>query len=94
MKYLELGNFYALRTFLTHKLDFLDASSEITQTTIVIAYIIEIFLNQLSDLIQERHFDAFDSLQKEFHKFLDNKKVKVRDCLFNLQNLIFVIRIA
>lgn len=77
LKYLELGNFSALRTFLTKKLDTLDLEKEITQTTIVIAYIIEIFLNQLSDLIQQRHFDLFDSLQKEFYKFLDCQKVKV-----------------
>lgn len=50
---------------------------EITQITIVIAYIIEIFLNQLADLIQEKQYDEKESLQKEFYKFLDTPKVKV-----------------
>ena len=50
---------------------------EITQTTVVIAYIIEIFLNQLADTLQEKLYDEHDSLHKEFYKFLDNSKVKV-----------------
>ena len=100
LKYLELGDMTALRTFLTYKLNELDSEEvvfsrvflsiflnylfefffvfkEITQTTVVISYIIEIFLNQLSDLIQEKLYDDYDSLHKEFYKFLDQSKVKV-----------------
>ncbi|CAF1037381.1 unnamed protein product [Brachionus calyciflorus] len=89
LKYLELGNFTALRTFLTHKLNTLDADKELTQTTVVIAYIIEIFLNQLSDLIQEKLYDDYDSLHKEFYKFLDGKKVK--SCLIESKEAIYKI---
>ncbi len=100
LKYLELGDMTALRTFLAYKLNELDSEEvvfsrvcllnffklfkklffvlkEITQTTVVISYIIEIFLNQLSDLIQEKLYDDYDSLHKEFYKFFDQSKVKV-----------------
>ncbi len=44
----------------------------------MIAYIIEIFLNQLSDYLQEKLYDEHECLHKEFYKFLDNPKVKVK----------------
>ncbi len=50
---------------------------EITQTTVVIAYIIEIFLNQLSDLMHDKLYDEYDTLHAEFYKFLDHSQVKV-----------------
>ena len=77
LKFLEIGDFTALRTFLTHKLRTLDAEREITQTTVVVAYIIEIFLNQLADLAQDRRDDECDALRDEFHRFLDNSLLKV-----------------
>jgi hypothetical protein len=89
LKYLELGNFVALRTFLTHKLKSLDPVKEITQTTVVIAYIIEIFLNQLADLSNERMFDEWNTLRVEFHKFLDDAKVKV--CLKESKEAVYKI---
>lgn len=72
---------FLLRAFLFSKLithfSKHSKSKEITQTTVVISYIIEIFLNQLSDLIQEKLYDDYDNLHKEFYKFLDRPKVKV-----------------
>ncbi len=50
---------------------------ELTQMTVVIAYVIEIFLNQLADLSQDKLYDEYDNLHDEFHKFLDTPKVKV-----------------
>ena len=43
----------------------------------MIAYIIEIYLNQLADHLQEKLYDEHDVLHKDFYKFLDNPKVKV-----------------
>ena len=45
--------------------------------TVVIAYVIEIFLNQLADLSQDKLYDEYDNMHDEFHKFLDTPKVKV-----------------
>lgn len=89
LKYLELNHFSALRTYLTHKLKTLDPEKEITQTTVVIAYIIEIFLNQLSDLSQDKLYDDYESLHDEFYKFLDNNLVK--NCLKESKEAIYKI---
>ena len=50
---------------------------EITQTTVVIAYIIIIYLNQLADFMQDKLDDEHEFLHKEFYEFLNNTKVKV-----------------
>ena len=41
------------------------------------SWIIEIYLNQLEDLTEQKNYDAFFVLHKEFQKFLDNNKIKV-----------------
>jgi hypothetical protein len=89
LKYLELADFTALRTFLMHKLEYFDVDREITQTTVIIAYIIEIFLNQLSDLDHERAFDQYERLHKEFYKFLASDKVRV--CLRESKEAVYKI---
>jgi hypothetical protein len=56
---------------------------------VVISYIIEIFLNQLSDLIQEKLYDDYDSLHRQFHAFLSS--VKVKTCLIESKESIYKI---
>ena len=62
---------------------------EITQITIIIAYIIEIFLNQLADYIQEKLYDEHESLKKQFYEFLNDSKVKT--CLKESKEAIYKI---
>jgi len=57
----------------------------------VIAYIIEIFLNQLADYIQENLHDEHDSLHKEFYEFLGKQKVKVRTWQIHYNLFLFFI---
>lgn len=89
LKYLELGDFNALRTYLTHKLNSFEVDKEITQTTVIIAYIIEIFLNQLSDLTHAGQYDKRDVLREEFHAFLSEDSVKM--CLRESRDAIYKI---
>lgn len=62
---------------------------EITQTTVIIAYIIEIFLSQLSDLTHEKSFDDYYALHNEFQRFLDSQKIK--QCLRESKDAIYKI---
>jgi hypothetical protein len=62
---------------------------EITQITLIVSWIIEIFLNQLEELTEQKHFDAFSLLHKEFHKFLDNNKIK--ECLYESKEAVYEI---
>ena len=57
----------------------------------MIAYIIEIFLNQLSDLSQDKLYDDYESLHDEFYKFLDNNLVKVKTIKFEKNYLVYKI---
>jgi hypothetical protein len=54
---------------------------------VVIAYIIEIFLNQLADLSHEQ--DEYDAMHAEFYKFLDDPKIKV--CLKESKDAVYKI---
>lgn len=55
----------------------------------IISYIIEIFLSQLTDLTHEKSFDEYDCLHNEFCKFLDSAKVK--NCLRESKDAIYKI---
>lgn len=55
----------------------------------IIAYIIEIFLSQLSDLTHEKSFDEYYALHNEFQRFLESPKV--RQCLRESKEAIYKI---
>ena len=42
------------------------------------SWIIEIYLNQLEDLTEQKKFDTYSNLHKEFQQFLDNNKIRVK----------------
>jgi vacuolar protein sorting-associated protein 18 len=63
--------------------------TEITQSTIVVAYVIELFLNQMADLMQDVLYDDYNTLQKEFYAFLNNNYVK--RCLKESKEAIYTI---
>ena len=45
----------------------------------IVAWIIEVYLNQLAELNELKNYDEFHLMHNEFYKFLDNNKIKVNE---------------
>ena len=66
----------ALKTFLVNKLDTF-RKEDATQVTLLCTWLVEIYLNKLSDARENKREDEYKALQEEFHDFLSTDVVKV-----------------
>ena len=66
----------ALKTFLVNKLDTF-RKEDATQVTLLCTWLVEIYLNKLSDARENKREDEYNALQEEFHDFLSTDVVKV-----------------
>ncbi|XP_070564875.1 vacuolar protein sorting-associated protein 18 homolog isoform X2 [Ptychodera flava] len=78
LKFIQVEKRDALKTFLNKKMNALK-NTEKTQMTMIITWLIELYLNQLGTLRDQGDSQGFLELQDEFQKFLAQTKVK--DCL-------------
>ena len=75
LRFLADGHTGALKTFLLHKLDELEAHEK-TQLTMVCTWLVEIYLNTLNGLKDANDTEGYGALQDEFRGFLQNPKVQ------------------
>ncbi|XP_071444491.1 vacuolar protein sorting-associated protein 18 homolog [Hetaerina americana] len=91
LKFLQIGQVEALKTFLIKKLETLRDVDK-TQITMIVVWVTELFLKQFSELtIQEKTGSIeYERLQKEFEAFLTKEEVagSVRDNQDTLYKLI------
>lgn len=90
LKFLQVWQIQALKTFLKKKLERLKPSDK-TQITMIVIWVIELFLNQLDTLRNEgkEHSPEYQSLQQELDKFLSLPQVtecvhKNKDTVYEL----------
>lgn len=84
LKFIRMQDRDALKTYLLQKLDNL-LSTDATQRTVICTWLVEIYLNKLNQLKDERKQDAHDLLQDEFKQFLeDNSESFYRPTTYNL----------
>ncbi len=62
---------------------------ELTQITVIVAWLIEIYLNQLNELNEQKNYDDYHIMHREFYKFLDNNKIKVFEHFYLKKNVDF-----
>ncbi|KAK3930225.1 Vacuolar protein sorting-associated protein 18-like protein [Frankliniella fusca] len=76
LKFLQAQQMQALRLFLKKKLELL-RPSDVTQITMIVMWVLELFLNQLGELRDRKLENTLDyiELQKEFDSFLKQKPV-------------------
>jgi len=88
LKFIALEDKDALKQFLMHKLNTLK-SSEKMQITMIVAWLAEIWLNQLGQLKErgEETSSRYDSIQDEFRKFLATSRIK--DCISENRSTIY-----
>ena len=77
LKFVKLEQKDAIKTFLKRKLDGLKATDK-TQMTMLITWLIEIYLNQLGRLKEEGKevSQVYEEIQQDFRKFLTQSNVK------------------
>ncbi|RWS29735.1 hypothetical protein B4U80_08207 [Leptotrombidium deliense] len=77
LKFMQLGDQNALKEFLIYKFDTIPAQEE-TQITLLLLWLIEILMNQMSELSvkSSRESEDFMLLKAEFQSILSHKKVK------------------
>ncbi|XP_061405705.1 vacuolar protein sorting-associated protein 18 homolog [Lethenteron reissneri] len=85
LKFIEAKQEEALKVFLTKKLTNLKTEDK-TQITMLVTWIIELYLNRLGQLKDDRD-SSFPATQDEFHKFLMQSKLK--ECLQNNRTAIY-----
>ena len=88
LKFISLEDKDALKQFLMHKLNTLK-SSEKMQITMIVAWLTEIWLNQLGQLKErgEETSTRYEGIQEEFRKFLNVSRVK--DCISENRSTIY-----
>ena len=88
LKFIALEDKDALKQFLMHKLDTL-RSQEKMQVTMIVAWLTEIWLNQLGQLKErgEETSPRYENIQEEFRKFLATSRVK--DCISENRSTIY-----
>lgn len=76
LKFLKVRQMQALKLFLKKKLDLLRPQDK-TQITMIVIWVLELFLNQLGELRDKKLENSLDyiELQKEFDSFLKEKMV-------------------
>jgi len=88
LKFIALEDKDALKQFLMHKLNSLK-SSEKMQLTMIVVWLVEIWLNQLGQLKErgEETSSRYENIQEEFRKFLAVAHVK--DCVSENRSTIY-----
>lgn len=78
LKFLEAAQEAALRKFLLKKLEGLKPQDK-TQITMIVMWLLEIFLNELGILrtAGKQNTNEYRTLQQEFHRLLKEGRVKV-----------------
>lgn len=88
LKFIQVDDRNALKVFLTKKLVGLQSQDK-TQMTMIVTWLIELYLNQLGELKEsgQELNDDFQALQEEFRKFLASTRVK--DCVNDNKSTIY-----
>lgn len=88
LKFIRLDRKDALRSFILKKLSSL-SSQDKTQMTMLVTWLIEIFLNQLGEL--KERFDLqpgkYDNVQENFRQFL--RQPNIKDCVSNNRGVVY-----
>ncbi|KAK3612565.1 hypothetical protein CHS0354_024553 [Potamilus streckersoni] len=88
LKFIRLQEKDPLRSFLHKKLESLKPQDK-TKMTMLVTWLIEIYLNQLGEL-KEQNLDSssrFKSLQQEFQTFL--KQTKIKECISHNRTVVY-----
>lgn len=88
LKFIRLDNKDALRKFLHKKLDSLRVQDK-TQMTMLVTWLIEIYLNQLGELKEQQLESSprYQKLQMEFQSFL--KLTRIKECVSHNKNVVY-----
>ncbi|KAK2189905.1 hypothetical protein NP493_94g03000 [Ridgeia piscesae] len=86
LKFIRLEQKEALKKFLINKLAGLK-TSERTQTTMIVSWLTEIFLNQMGRLKEQDVLDQYGQLQDQFRAFLSTPRVK--ECVSDNRSLVY-----
>ncbi|KAN0042926.1 hypothetical protein ACTA71_010558 [Dictyostelium dimigraforme] len=86
LKFINVGQRDALKTYLLQKLTNLNRGQE-TQKTIICTWLIEIFISKLNTLRDPSNKDKYNKVNSEFRQFLENFKdtlIVIKDITFNI----------
>ncbi|XP_071119989.1 vacuolar protein sorting-associated protein 18 homolog [Mytilus edulis] len=88
LKFIRLDRKDALRSFIMKKLSSLGPQDK-TQMTMLVTWLIEIFLNQLGELKEnmEEQPEKYEKIQEEFRRFL--KEPKIKECVSNNRGVVY-----
>nr|CAD7410985.1 unnamed protein product [Timema cristinae] len=88
LKFLQVWEIEALKTFLIKKLEGFKSQDK-TQVTMIVVWVIELFLNQLGVLRDKGEVNSsqYSILQKQLDSFLTHKEVK--ECVMNNKSTIY-----
>ena len=88
LKFIQLEQKNALKGFLIKKLEGLKHEDKM-QTTMIVVWLIEIFLNQLGQLKEEGEemSEKYDNLQEDFYAFL--RRPALKDCLSDNRAIVY-----
>ncbi|CAC5391949.1 VPS18 [Mytilus coruscus] len=88
LKFIRLDRKDALKSFIMKKLSSLGPQDK-TQMTMLVTWLIEIFLNQLGELKEkmEEQPDKYEKIQEEFRRFL--KEPKIKECVSNNRGVVY-----
>ncbi|GFR83888.1 vacuolar protein sorting-associated protein 18 homolog [Elysia marginata] len=88
LKLIKLPNKDALKMFVQRKLSGLRPQDK-TQMTMLVTWMIELFLNQLGGLKEQGQDDTseYDNTQEQFRKFLGQQRV--RECVSNNRSVVY-----
>ncbi|GFN86697.1 vacuolar protein sorting-associated protein 18 homolog [Plakobranchus ocellatus] len=88
LKLIKLPNKEALKVFVQHKLSALKLQDK-TQMTMLVTWMIELFLNQLGGLKEQGQDNTseYDKTQEDFRQFLGQQRV--RECVSNNRSVVY-----
>lgn len=86
LKFIEAKQEEALKEFLLRKLNNLKPSEK-TQITLLVTWLVELYLNHLGQLESDGNSVIFQETRDEFRDFLSNSKHK--ECLFNNRSTMY-----
>lgn len=87
LRFIRMGNRDALKTYLLQKLEKLDAK-DVTQQTLLCTWLVEIYLDKLNRLTNDRDASNRELLQVEFKRFMAAHKDSFECCKATIYNLI------
>lgn len=87
LRFIRMNNRDALKTYLLQKLENL-MGKDVTQRTLLCTWLVEIYLDKLNRLTNQRDFGTHELLQVEFKKFMATNKKSLEHCKATVFNLI------